>query len=95
MHPLGCPSGTIGCGALGINGRGDIVGHAYRLATGLSAAAGEAFIHRDGVFYRLDDLAQGAVGWHLEIASSINDAGQIVGTGSIDGASHGFLLTPR
>jgi probable HAF family extracellular repeat protein len=29
------------------------------------------------------------------IAYGINDAGQIVGTGQINGQSHGFLLTPN
>jgi probable HAF family extracellular repeat protein len=33
-------------------------------------------------------------GWVLEHASSINDAGQIVGYGTINGEAHGFLLTP-
>jgi probable HAF family extracellular repeat protein len=32
--------------------------------------------------------------WYLECASSINDAGQIVGYGSIDGKVHAFLATP-
>jgi hypothetical protein len=32
-------------------------------------------------------------GWVLGIAYAINDAGQLVGVGSINGAHHGFRLT--
>jgi hypothetical protein len=32
-------------------------------------------------------------GWALESANAINDAGQIVGAGTINGAFHGFRLT--
>jgi probable HAF family extracellular repeat protein len=90
MHPLGCPAGTIHCEATAINARGDIVGQA------LTAEKTEvAFLYRDGAFHRLDDLAQGAPGWRLILASSINDAGQIAGTGELDGRDHAYLLTPR
>ena len=33
-------------------------------------------------------------GWQLQEATDINDAGQIVGHGLIDGETHGFVLTP-
>jgi probable HAF family extracellular repeat protein len=33
-------------------------------------------------------------GWQLILPTSINALGQIVGQGNINGASHGFLLTP-
>ncbi len=33
-------------------------------------------------------------GWVLERATGISDAGQIVGVGTLDGATRGFLLTP-
>lgn len=91
MHALGCPAGTIHCEALAINARGDVVGEAL-----VSITDGEvAFLHRDGVFHRLDDLVQDSAGWRLGIAVSVNDAGQIVGTGTLNGAPHGFLLTPK
>jgi len=90
MHPLGCPAGTIHCEATAINARGDIVGQA------LTAEKTEvAFVYRDGSFHRLGDLVQGAEGWHFILAASINDAGQIAGTGELDGHDHGYLLTPR
>jgi hypothetical protein len=33
--------------------------------------------------------------WYLQNAESINDAGEIVGTGLINGEPHAFLATPR
>jgi uncharacterized membrane protein len=91
MHALGCPDGTIACEALAINGRGDIVGETLTSILGSEVA----FIHRDGVFHLLGDLVQDAPGWHFQLAVSVNDAGQIVGNGSLDGVPHAFLLTPR
>jgi probable HAF family extracellular repeat protein len=91
MHALGCPSGTIHCETFAINARGDIVGEALVSITGGDVG----FLHRDGVFYRLADLVQDAPGWQFDIARAINDAGQIVGTGRLDGKGHAFLLTPR
>jgi hypothetical protein len=40
-------------------------------------------------------LAPGAgVGWTLETAYDINNAGQFSGTGWLQGVRHGFILTP-
>jgi len=33
--------------------------------------------------------------WYLQFASSINDAGEIVDWGTINGEVHAFLATPR
>ncbi len=35
------------------------------------------------------------LGWVLVVAKDINNAGQIVGSGSLNGETHGFLLTPN
>jgi probable HAF family extracellular repeat protein len=43
----------------------------------------------------LDSLIPAGSGWVLNRATGINDAGQVVGTGTINGVSHGFLLTPE
>ena len=91
MHSLGCPEGTVHCEATAINGRGDIVGQALTEDRKTEVA----FFHRDGAFHRLEDLVQGAPGWRLILANSINDAGQIAGTGMLNGVDHGYLLTPR
>ncbi len=42
----------------------------------------------------LTDLLPSGPGWVLSVVTAINDLGQIVGSGSINGASHAFLLTP-
>jgi hypothetical protein len=42
----------------------------------------------------LNSLISPTSGWVLEQANAINDNGQIVGFGTIDGETHGFLLTP-
>lgn len=42
----------------------------------------------------LNTLIDPASGWTLFDARDINDAGQIVGTGTISGTQHAFLLTP-
>jgi len=34
-------------------------------------------------------------GWYLECAQGINDAGDIVGFGTINGSTHAFLATPK
>ena len=40
------------------------------------------------------EVAPGS-GWVLVSANGVNDAGQIVGSGTLNGAQRGFLLTPR
>lgn len=42
----------------------------------------------------LDSLIDSKSGWVLDVAYGINDKGQIVGYGSVNGQSHGFILTP-
>jgi hypothetical protein len=34
-------------------------------------------------------------GWSLRYATGMNDNGQITGVGIINGAKHGYLLTPN
>ena len=43
----------------------------------------------------LNTLVRGNSKWVLQTATDINDWGQIVGTGTLKGKTHGFLLTPR
>jgi probable HAF family extracellular repeat protein len=73
--------------ATDINDRGLIVGY----------AGGRAFLYRDGAWIDLNTLIPAGSGWVLVNASAINSAGQIVGTGRVNGGSlsQGFLLTPR
>ena len=50
----------------------------------------------DGSIINLNDLKIGGSKFEMLLsASDINDAGQIVGTGLINGVEHAYLLTPR
>ena len=54
-----------------------------------------AFGYVDNTLAYLDDLIDPALGWQLTRADSINEAGQIVGTGiNALGQTRGFLLDP-
>lgn len=70
--------------AASINGQGQIVG----------TAAQRAFLWENGVMADLNYLIPPDSGWELMSASSINDAGQIVGAGKFNGQTQGYLLTP-
>ncbi len=48
----------------------------------------------DGRLQDLNNLIPPDSGFTLNYANAINDKGQIVGTGIINGQQHGFLLTP-
>jgi probable HAF family extracellular repeat protein len=43
----------------------------------------------------LNKLIPAGTGWVLITAYGINNAGQIVGEGTVNGKQHGFLLTPQ
>jgi probable HAF family extracellular repeat protein len=79
------PNGTVSDG-LGINAWGDVVG----------TADSQAFLYSHGQMHNLNDMIPSNSGWSLRGARSINDRGDIVGTGYINGAMgglRGFLLT--
>jgi probable HAF family extracellular repeat protein len=91
MQDLGTPTGFNLTEAWGINDAGDVVG------TGQPPNANSrALLYRDGTWLDLNDAMIPIPGhtWTLSIAYDINNVGQIVGGGLIDGKSHGFLLTP-
>jgi probable HAF family extracellular repeat protein len=75
--------------AFAINNADQIIG---RSLTAAGTAA--AFLYESGVMYELNSLIDPGSGWFLDHAVDINDAGQIVGFGMINGEEHGFLLTP-
>jgi probable HAF family extracellular repeat protein len=54
-----------------------------------------AFLWQDQVLTDLNTLLPKDSPWYLQAALSINDAGQIVGYGLINGNIHAFLATPR
>ncbi|MBV9179671.1 MAG: hypothetical protein JO356_00035 [Acidobacteria bacterium] len=73
-----------------INNRGQIVGFSIPGPFG----SGRAFVWQKGVMTDLNTLISNDSPWYLLQALSINDAGQIVGNGTINGEVHAFLATP-
>jgi len=73
-----------------INNRGEIVGFSIPGPLG----SGRAFLWRNGIMTDLNTLLSKDSPWYLLQALSINDAGQIVGYGTINGDVHAFLATP-
>src|SRR5262249_51645833 len=55
---------------------------------------GTPFVYLDGTLYDLNSLLPANSGWTLTAAYGLNDAGQIVGTGTYNGDPSAFLLTP-
>jgi probable HAF family extracellular repeat protein len=74
-------AGIVGSG---INDLDQIVG-------GSSAGA---FLNDGSTTIDLNTLVASISGWTLQDAKDINNLGQIVGTGLLNGEQHGFLLTP-
>ena len=59
------------------------------------SAANLAVIWSEGNILDHNSLLTGGRGWNLTSAYGINDAGQIVGIGLLDGLQRGFVLTPE
>jgi probable HAF family extracellular repeat protein len=89
MKDLGDFPGYPDTWAEGINNLGQIVGWGGD-RTGLT----HAFIYDRGAMVDLNTLIPAGSGWILWGGNGINDAGQIAGTGMINGHVHAFLLTP-
>lgn len=90
MYDLGAPANGGISQAFAINNRGQIVGDVYANIDDI----GHGFLYTDGTMVDLDSLLPLNSGWTIYIASAINDAGQIAGTGLHNGQSRAFLMTP-
>lgn len=77
--------------AYGINNLGQVVGMSYGNNLGIIQ---HAFLWKNKQMYDLNSLLAPNSGWELTSAQSINNKGQIVGTGVHNGQTHAFLLTP-
>jgi probable HAF family extracellular repeat protein len=76
----------------GINSAGQVVGASYIP----SGAVHAAFWDSDGTITDLNTQIPPDSGWELGAATAINDAGQIVGWGRLNGGfNRAFLLTPN
>lgn len=76
----------LGAGIVG-NGINDL----DQIVGGSSAGA---FLNDGSTTIDLNTLVASISGWTLQDAKDINNLGQIVGTGLLNGEQHGFLLTP-
>jgi probable HAF family extracellular repeat protein len=75
--------------AYGVNNSGLVVGD-YTSTSGQS----RAFVYSGGVMQDLSALILPTSGWVLTDAQKVNDSGQIVGTGTYDGETLAYELTP-
>lgn len=76
--------GSLSSHARAINDSGQIVG----------IADYKPFLWENGTTYYLENLIANNNGWILDGANDINNLGQIVGYGDINGRTHAYLLTP-
>jgi probable HAF family extracellular repeat protein len=93
MQDLGTlPGPYVAYYAFGINASGQVVGRALDSTFTLDTAF---FWDNSNGMQDLNALIPPDSGWTVQIASGINDGGQIVGEGmNPDGQEHAFLLTP-
>ncbi len=79
--------------AYGINDSGQIVGSSD-IGNNTGIGGSHAFLYNDGSLTDLKSLIATDSGWTLNTATAINDGGQIIGSGLINGQNHAFALTP-
>lgn len=78
-------------GAAAINNKGHVVGNST--VDGINGNG--QFLYADGAVRNLNDLQEvREAGWELTSVAGINDAGQMVGVGTVNGKKRAFLLTP-
>jgi probable HAF family extracellular repeat protein len=79
--------------ANGINKWGQVVGSSGPIFSS-TGNSGAAFLYSDGKLRNLNDMIPANSGWVLLDAAAINNRGQIVGTGLLNGEGAAFLLSP-
>ncbi len=90
IHPIGTLAGGTSSFPGFIDDSGRVVGEST-----VSGGASHAFLWTSKTGLQdLNDMIPANSGWVLIHASAINRAGLISGYGTINGADHGFLLTP-
>lgn len=89
----GAMTELVGIKPTAINDTGQVVGSAC-IFDGGEGCSNRATMWENGQTTDLNDLIDSTSGWTLREATDINGAGQIVGTGELNGETHAFLLTP-
>lgn len=84
----------VGAGASSIQNRGAKRSGAKTRGIG-DAYIAHAFVWTNGQMSDLNNLVPANSGWVLNVATGINDAGAVVGYGSLNGRTHAFLLSPQ
>lgn len=87
MKDLGSLGGLSS--AYDINNKGQIIGF-YEDANRVR----HSFIYENGAMSDLTNLLPAGSGWDLSYAMALNDQGQIIGYGKLNGVTHGYLLSP-
>ena len=93
---LGTLNGGLMSNAADINEFNQVVGTSWlvtRLTSLYDPTLYHAFLWEGGAMTDLNALISANSGWLLTAATAINDQGDIVGTGLLNGQVHGFLLT--
>jgi len=92
MLDLGVLPGAPDSFAFGLNNVGQVVGVSDYSATNEL----HAFVWSPSTgMLDLNNLIPANSGWVLQLANAINDKGQIVGYGTLNGQTEAFLLTPQ
>ncbi len=90
--------GTLGNGrrsnALAINESGQIVGKST-MTDSMADLNYHAVLWNNGELFDLNEQIDLTAGWKLEEAVDINDKGQIIGSGILDGVRHAYLLNRK
>jgi probable HAF family extracellular repeat protein len=81
--------------AISVNSSGVIVGYSGGTDSRAWVGVPTQPNGTNGQMTDLNSLIPAGSGWVLTSASGINDAGQIVGTRTMNGVQRGFLLTPQ
>jgi len=89
MQDLGTVDGDNAT-AIAINSGGVVIGN----LTNLYGASLGAFVYSNGTMTDLDSLIVNGADWSQLVVTGINDGGAIVGYGTLNGGSHGFLAVP-
>jgi probable HAF family extracellular repeat protein len=77
-----------------LNDLGQVVGYSSAIAEFFTISENGFLWDKTNGLQDLNDLIPENSGWFLGTAFDINNAGQIIGTGSFDGRTVGYLLTP-